>query len=556
MPSLAALLGPLVGADPEATLFWSGAGISVDFPTCGPSGDALTRRALTHTFEPGIATTLAAYYRALNLPRRSPRLETVLQVVEDVHGTAVLHDLLTDLEAAPNPLHAFFAGHLEMGGRHVTMNFDTCIERAATKAWPHDALLHVHGQLREDGMGATLARIERGLPAEIGDGLRRLLLSPELTSIVFVGYSGSDFFDVDPFLASLPRGSLTARNVLWIEHGEGLALVERERTQLRALREAGAHVREVKASTRTVLKEIGRQWGVSLNARPGQPRPWSPDVPIDPRLKQRATVELFALMGLHREVDSRIELCRAHDWEVLAQTRWAQGRYADAGAAWTRARAGASPAARAERAGAVAWIRGEFRGARDLLVEALREAEGTLEERLTLAETLARVYVHTRRTPDSRGLAGPQLRDFILDDLPDPATLADNGRALGIHLRNRVVSARTDLGASSADALDAFESFGEYEALNAQLNYQHGRLRSRKAHEPVAPREFRALRRGFAAIGAYGDAARAELLAGPRVFSLRELWRAAHRLQITRRQRIRLLAASVLGGIRPRLKRS
>ena len=67
-------------------------------------------------------------------------------------------------------------------------------------------------------MGATLARIEKGLPAATSDRLFKSLLDPAVASIVFVGYSGSDFFDVDPFLAGLPPGAMEGREVLWISH--------------------------------------------------------------------------------------------------------------------------------------------------------------------------------------------------------------------------------------------------------------------------------------------------------------------------------------------------
>lgn len=509
----------------------------------------MVRRALKHAFLPGVPDMLANYYCLLDIPRTSPRLETVLQVVDTVHGKAVLGDLLTDLEAPPNSLHAFFAEHLALGGQHVTMNFDTCIERAGTGEWPGNALLHVHGRLGHEELGATLARIERGLPGEIRTRLSGMLLSPRVSSIVFVGYSGSDFFDVDPFLASLPRGSLAGRQVLWVEHRRQVEQIEPRRRQLRALHEAGAQVREVRVLTAAALEEIGKQWKARPDEKRGEPRPWQSRVPVEVELKRRATIELFSLMGLHREIDAVLKPRDAHDWEIQAQTRWAQGRYTEAGSAWAISRPGASPAARSDRVGAVAWIRGEYRRARDVLVAALMEGKGSFDERLTLAETLARVYVHMRRSPDSFRLATPRLRALVLDHLPDPVVLAEEGKPLGTHLRNRVISARASLGGGAADDSGAVESFGEYEALNAQLNYRQARLRADAARAPVEAKKFRALRRDFETIGAVGDAARATLLAGPFVFRLRELRRATLRLQVTRRQRNRLLGSSLMYGV-------
>jgi hypothetical protein len=533
----------------------------MDPPTCGPSGDELVGDALRQAFLPWVPEVLAYYYRRLRIRggragyKASPRLETVLEIVKTVHGGSVLDDVLASLDAPPNPLHRFFADHLALGGLHITTNFDTCIERAGG-AFPGDSFLHVHGVLGGDVDGATLAGIERGLSADVCARLSRMLLSPRVTSIVFVGYSGSDFFDVDPFLASLPSSSLSGRHVLWIEHGQKMERAAPGRRQLRLLNEAGAHVREVCIPTRSALREIGTPWGASIDDVRGEPQPRQAPILIREELQRQATIELFALMGLHREVDALLDPCSPHDWELRAQTRWAQGRYAEAGAAWERAGVGGSPAARAERAGAVAWIRGEYRRAHDLLTDALANGDGSFEERLTLVETLARVYLHMRRSPDSRLLATPQLRAFVLRQLSRPPDTTDEHEPLGIHLKSRIESVSSTLGVARDDSAGAVESFGEYEALNAQLNYRQGELRARAARGFVQPDAFSTLRRDFEAIGADGDAARAVLLGGPLFFPLRELVEATRRLQVTRWQRCRLLGSSLTYGILRGLRNS
>jgi hypothetical protein len=526
----------------------------MDPPTCGPSGDVLVREALRQAFLPCVPETLAYYYRRLRIRggpagyKTSPRLETVLEVVEAVHGEVVLADVLAGLEAPPNPLHMFFASHLALGGQHITTNFDTCIERAGA-AYPGDALLHIHGALGKDVHGATLAGVERGLSEDVRARLSDMLLSSQITSIVFVGYSGSDFFDVDPFLASLAPTFLRGRQVLWVDHGRKMEGVAPRRRQLRLLNEAGAQVREVCMPTRPALQEIGRPWGVSIDDVQGEPQPRRPRILVREGLQCQATIELFALMGLHREVDALLDSRSPHDWEMRAQTRWVQGRYAEAGAAWELSRVDASPVARAERAGAVAWIRGEYRRAHDLLTDALTSGDGSFEERLTLAETLARVYLHMRRSPDSWLLATPQLRAFVLRQLSGPPGVGDAHEPLGTHLGNRIASVRSSLGVAPDDSADAVESFGEYEALSAQLNYRQGDLRARATRGFVQPDAFCTLRRDFEAIGADGDAARAVLLGGPLFFSLRELVEATRRLQVTRRQRCRLLGGSLAYGV-------
>jgi hypothetical protein len=531
----------------EETVFWSGAGISADAPTCAPVGTRLVDRALAHALAAGTADVLERYYRLLRLRRRRPRLETVLDVVNRIHGEEVLLDLLNDLEAPPNGLHAFFAAHVRAGGGHVTANFDTCIERASGgKRAPVD-VVHFHGSLAGGELGATLARIERGLPPDMRQEVLRALLAPDKRLIVFVGYSGSDFFDVDPFLRALASGSLRGRQVLWVAHREATpALVPPMRRQLDWLRDAGAEVTEIAALTRDVVGVLGDRWGVAPRPRRGTSLEWEPRVAVDEALVERATLELFAVMGLHREVARLAGPRDASEWELVGHTHWARGRYRDAGRAWALARAGAGEAARIERAAAVMWIRGRYRRACRLLVDALRAGEGSFEERLLLAETLARAFDHMSRYSDSRRHASAELRRFLAEHLPDPEELAARGTPVGTHLHARLRSARRAIGVDTVDEEDddAITSFGEYEALSAQLNYRHGQLRGRRRRGHVDPLEFQLLRRDFAIIGNLDGAARTVLLGGPEAFSGRELVAAVRALDVTLWHRMRLLAAA------------
>lgn len=552
--SIRDLLPPAVrAATPGETVFWSGAGISADPPTCAPLGAALVDRAVRRAFVAGTVEILERYYRLLRLARRRPRLETVLDVVNRIHGEDVLLDLLSDLDGPPNGLHAFFAEHLAAAGGHITANFDTCIEQAlGGRGAP--SVVHFHGPLAGGELGVTLARIERGLPPDKRHEVQGALLAPGKRLLVFVGYSGSDFFDVDPFLRTLPPDSLQGRHVLWVDHRDARpALLLPTRRQLGWLRAAGAEVMEIAASTRDVVGTLAGLWGLSLLPPHGTQPEWAPRVAVDEERVKRATVELFAVMGLHREVLRVAKPREPSEHELLGHSLWAQGRYRDAGRAWAVARAGASDAARSERAAAVLWIRGQYRQACRALVVALRRGEGAFEERLLLADTLARVFGHMRRYPDSRCYATDELRDFVLDHLPDPDELAESGRPVGTHLRVRLRSARRALGVtgSADDEDDAIASFGEYEALSAQLNYRHSRLHGRlRAGERVDPLEFQLLRRDFATIGNADSAARTVLLGGLSAFSWRELASAMLALDVTPWHRLRLLAAALIGPAR------
>lgn len=540
-------------AEPAATAFFSGAGISADAPTSAPIGNELVDRALAHAFEPGTAETLNGYYSKLELGRCRPRLETVLEIARRVHGDAVLEDLLSDLHAPPNDLHALFAWHAGGGGRHITANFDTCIERAADTFTPD--VFHFHGSLGSGELGVTLGRIERGLPADIRAALDERLLADGVDLVVFVGYSGSDFFDVDPYLRGIEAGTLAGRRVLWLTHTATVSPARAGRPQLEWLARAGAKTAELNAPTREALNAFAGRWGRPLLGTPGPRAPhWAASVSVAEDARRQATLELYTLMGLHRETARRLSV-DTDDQEPLAHTRWAQGRYREAGVAWQRSRAHASAAARAEREGAVLWIRGQYREARDVLVTAIEQHAEDLDEQLLLAETLARVYQHAKRFVDSRCLATPALREFLRARLPDPDELAARGQPLGVHLRARVFSVRWVLGLEVQEDADPVESFNQFEALNAQLNYRQGQLRERADLGLADAEDFRRQRRDFATIGATGDAARAVLLGGPGVFSLREILDAAASLDVTDRHRLRLVAASAVGAARRWLRR-
>jgi len=205
---------------PDRIAFWSGAGISGDAPTQGPLGFALTDRALSQAFEQdSLLDALRGAYSALELERDRPRLESVLDVVVAEHGLGVLEGLLADLRDPPsNGNHRLFADHTLVGGRHVTANFDTCIERAGGDA---AQIVHLHGSFTDAGgigmLGARLSRIERGFRPDMRDALDMLLA--EIEVLVVVGYSGLDYFDVDPYWReAAARGLFHGRRVVWVNH--------------------------------------------------------------------------------------------------------------------------------------------------------------------------------------------------------------------------------------------------------------------------------------------------------------------------------------------------
>lgn len=559
----------VLSGDSSATVFWSGAGISADLPTGAPVGYALTDRVLESCFAEGTLQTLQCYYSRLRVPRSRPRLETVLDVVRRVYGLPVLADLLSDLRNPPaNSLHRFFGAHLRAGGRHVTANFDPCIEAAGiTEAGTRP--VHFHGSFADDPtgeqLGATLARIERGLPADISQAVTVALTAESRLTLIFAGYSGSDFFDVDPYLSGLADdGVFKDATVLWIDHQDSTSGIvsgseaAEARKQLAVLRRGGASVHQVSAPTRLVLEVLASEWQLPAPDLPsGNRREWAAAIVRDSGAREHASLELFALMGLHREVTGLLagggRPATADEWGIAAQSDWAAGRYRAAARAWQHAYPGndaGSRAARAERQAACQWIRGQYNRAYRNLRRAVYSAYASGGEdvgqatRIQMAETLGRILVHMRRSPDSRLMATSRRRAFVLSLLPDPDITGQS--PLGTHLTARVRSVRADLGAPAADAGVWEESqagFAEYEALHARLNYRHAELRHEAQKGPLAASAYRQLREDFLVLGADGDAARVPLLPGAeRAFSIRETMRGLRRIDISWWHRCRLLA--------------
>ena len=309
------LPGGVSVAPPLRATFWSGAGISADAPTQGPVGPILTERALNQAFDgPVVLERLAKAYDELRIEdagrtRRLPRLETVLDVAVTEHGIDVLAGLLGDLRSPPhNAQHKFFAEHVLAGGRHVTANFDTCIEQAGGDP---SRIVHIHGVVdRWEAMGARLSVIETGLPARLQNQLRGIISNSDL--LVIVGYSGLDYFDVDPFWrACNGERLLEGKVVLWVEHeGSGWAFGEdlsRPHAQLKGFVAGGAELYVIRAPTRDVLSELAANWSLPPLERPPPLEARSEvELGLSSQARERATTRLFSVMGLNDTVRERL----------------------------------------------------------------------------------------------------------------------------------------------------------------------------------------------------------------------------------------------------------
>lgn len=552
---------------PSDVLFWSGAGVSADAPTHGPTGRLLTDRALDHYLAHGVKRAIESLYRRLRVENADfrPRLETVLDALSDVYGMAGLRDVLSDLMTAqPNRHHCFFAQHAAAGGHHVTANFDTCIERAtADLGDARHRVVHIHGALNLDdlsALGARLQVIQDGFPVGLSDRLDTLLSSSEVQVIMFVGYSGSDFFDATPYLLSRAV-RLRSKVVVWYEWGRepirwGVDPTTVRRDLLTKLIASGVEVHVVSGPLDDVLVPLSGTWQLPAVALPRSDRValWASQLERSDSQRRAASAALYARMGYRKGViDAYVDHPpeSARDWDSLADAYWGAGRYEEARAAWERAFAQDDPTSqvrRAERRGAILWIRGELLAAERTLWSSICQWS-TLAEPEALAVLLAtygRVVVHMRRVPDARWFVRSHRVAVVRRQLG--LVQSDLAGREGVALRAELLNVMAALdGQPDKQLVDHMAAFTESEALHSWLNYEHAMLRRRADHpapDHPAPtrKDYEELARRQGAIGATADVARTYLLPhAARFFTPREMTQAFRFVEMSIWHRMRLI---------------
>jgi hypothetical protein len=207
-----------------------------------------------------------------------PRLEWVLEHAYRVAGQDALGVL--DALATPiyNDLHLTLAEHLADGGAHITVNLDACVQNAA--AANRLGLVeptHLHGSIqgvaRED-LVVRSGQLGVGLTDAHRHAIRSALAGVEL--LAFAGYSGRDYFDVEPFLSEWAREErgLEHLTVVWVSHAAG-SLVEHEWRDeraldgvpmLNALETLGAECHYVAGDTREFMRGLAAATGLTVPA--------------------------------------------------------------------------------------------------------------------------------------------------------------------------------------------------------------------------------------------------------------------------------------------------
>lgn len=232
----------------EKCTFLVGAGISLQPPTCIPSARELIKNLVDTFLPPRVANTV------LNI--KSMRYEILAEAIQE-HADPNL-DFLNyfDTFDSPNLIHQFLARAILAGHHVITTNFDYMIERALMQALPPEQharikpvitradfeacqdplalskdglfLLHkIHGSKRnlitgEDTTKSVITTInalgknkDKGVTFAIEPfklpAYKRLVSG---RTIVVMGYSGRDDFDIGPAL----RKDLGIKQLIWIDH--------------------------------------------------------------------------------------------------------------------------------------------------------------------------------------------------------------------------------------------------------------------------------------------------------------------------------------------------
>lgn len=242
---------------PSEILLWVGAGVSFPDPTSLPLGAPLTTFALDQTISSVSRVQLLDRWRRLNAiidetPHGAPlgimpRLETVLEAIADAQSSIPggSFDFLAGFrsfeKATPNQNHDNLALLLKAGASVVTVNFDLCIEDALKNYLPphgsirraklgtthrsevigahgYGRIWHLHGIASQpQQLGATIKNIKNGFHAAFTRSLEAQL--DRGSHIVFLGYSGSDAFDVTLYFKSFKPSRFHRSSATFVQHG-------------------------------------------------------------------------------------------------------------------------------------------------------------------------------------------------------------------------------------------------------------------------------------------------------------------------------------------------
>ena len=213
------------------------------------------------------------------------------------------------LDPIPNDSHYFFAQHIKRHGKHVTLNIDLGIENAIRNLFgdlisPY--ILHLHGSFREhpSALGLTFENLAKGLSEDIAKKTLDAIL--EANTIIFAGYSGSDYFDIDPFFEDLVgKHDFSNKLIIWIDHKKdgdkkviSYPLSPFNSRIMDSLNRCGANAYVWTGPTRSFIDDLRKHWSFDKSIVP--PLTIAPifDKNIFEWQSRLITAKIFVSMGI------------------------------------------------------------------------------------------------------------------------------------------------------------------------------------------------------------------------------------------------------------------
>jgi hypothetical protein len=550
---------------PEDLTILTGAGVSVEGPTSLPSGEKLIERIFLELFQPEALSKILDAHDLVGwtsmekgkVAPRLPRLETVLGIAKDVLGVRALGVLEDMVGAPPNRVHRFLNSHLAAGGHQVTANFDLCVESAISDGPDdlEDRIYHFHLKISRDGipedLGVTLDRIERGFSTN--DKQRFISALTKSKFILVVGYSGSDFFDVDAAINELPTSYFTGTKVVWINHDDHALEVPDEipvgaPRLVDALRRRGAEVTYAVGRTDEFLDLLISEWSFEplSPSEPGFLKTITLGISGDDR--EYATFELYRRLGLFAELKKMLATSKllavpeSDRWRAEMELLWAEGKYKQAWSRWrNEGKRMVSKPERLERLGACLWVQGRLVPAYFWLSWNLRRVDE--DSKLLFVERVGRVVEKMWLTPELRPFAR-WATPGVLRRIPPPSQLDGvstyrNVDDLVDSLENSTSNTRRTLDGSQISQ----EWFSQAGSVTAVVQFRHRELRDLDLPNAPPPREAFCRQIQLAKeLGSPGDAARVVLIPGAGTrFNLKETLDIISQVEFGAWQRVRIV---------------
>lgn len=242
-------------------VFWTGAGIDCDTPTCLPLGAALTEKILSWTCGDMGAELFKKWgeickaVNSLCWPKEKlhlssiPRLESILERVRlcekqssiDGSNNSVMTMISGFSDAPPNPSHYALAKAISEGASVVTTNYSLCVETAFERltgkklspekvdntsvyiySIPNEAvgrIIHIHGvAFDKESIGISLSSVKNELPSQVVEIIKGWL--HESKTFIFAGYSASDVFDVNLLFRHMYDERIHGSDSFFIQHSK------------------------------------------------------------------------------------------------------------------------------------------------------------------------------------------------------------------------------------------------------------------------------------------------------------------------------------------------